>query len=322
MSGYASVAEEARRALASVARLEAAAAREPGSKALRINLAAKQKRANQLRARLAEVAEDARVEVCNYRLVQVANRRYGLSYVSESMLEYQNLFTQVHDAKRNGPKAKAQFGNEALEESMLEIGYTYAGSLGVVLLAPAERDIFQHGALDASIDTLFQVIEIDSRPSVQGVAQELGNAVVKRLHDWSAANVRGGFDADIRWNRSDGRQLGQLVGRERMERIVGIIEASSDETNVPLSVVGTLVGLDVKRGSFHLVVPNGESFWGVVGPEFDRNREWPVNRGYLASLVETRTMIYATEQVRRQHTLRTLADLPPASSGAASPAPP
>lgn len=310
MSGYASVAEETRRALASVARLEAASMREPDSKALRMNLAAKQKLVRQLRSRLLELAQEVQVEICNYRLIQVENRRYGLAYVSESMLTYQNLFTQVHDAKRNGPKNKATFGNEALEESMLEVGYTYAGSLGVVLLAPAERDMFQNGALDASIDAFFDVVEIDSRPAVREIARTLGNAVVKRVHDWSSANVKGGFDADVRWNRSDGRQLGQIVDRARMERIVGIIEAASDESTEAIPVTGTLVGIDVKTGSFHLVVPNGDDFKGPLGPDFDRAREWPVNRAYAANVLETRTTIYSTEQMRRQHTLLSLSDLP------------
>ncbi|WP_162245460.1 hypothetical protein [Methylobacterium sp. Leaf466] len=285
-----------------------------------MNLAAKQKLAGQLRQRMFEAASEAQIEVCNYRLIQVENRRYGLSYVSESMLTYQNLFTQVHDAKKNGPKAKATFGNEALEESMMELGYTYAGSLGVVLLAPTQRDIFQHGALDASIDAFFRVVEIDSRSAVRHVAQELGNAVIKRVHDWSAANVKGGFDADVRWNRSDGRQLGQLVGRERMERIVGIIEAASDEIRNIRPIVGTLVGIDVMTGSFHLVVPNGEDFKGLLGPDFDRNREWPVNRAYGATILEARTTIYSTEQTRRQHTLLNLSDrAPDLSAPAAAP---
>lgn len=139
------------------------------SKALRMNLAARQKLVRQLRSRLLELAQETQIEVCNYHLVQVENRRYGLAHVSESMLTYQNLFTQVNDAKKNGPKAKATFGNEALEKSMLEIGYTYADSLGVVLLAPAQRDMFQHGALDASIDAFFNVVEIDSRPAVRQI---------------------------------------------------------------------------------------------------------------------------------------------------------
>lgn len=310
MSDYASVAEEARRAFASVARLEAASMREPDSKALRINLAAKQKLAGQLRTRLMEAAEESQVEVCNYRLIQTENRRYGLSYVSDSMLSYQYLFTQIHDAQKNGRKDRAVFGTEALEESMLEVGYTYSGSLGFVLMAPATRDLFATGTLDRSIETLFRVIDMERAPDVRAVAHELGNAVLKRVHDWSAANVKGGFDADVRWNRSDGRQLGQLIERGRMERLVGLIEATSDTSNFELSVIGTLVGIDVKAGTFHLVVPNGGDYRGVLAPAFDRDREVRVNRSYAATVLETRTTLYATDQTRREHVLLILSDLP------------
>jgi len=309
MSGYASVAEETRRALASVARLESASIREPSSKALRMNLAAKQKLVSQLRARLLEIAQQSSVEVCNYRLIQVDNRRYGLLYVSESLLEYQHLFTQIHDAKKNGPKSRATYGGDVLAESLLEVGYTYSGSLGVVLLAPSEPSFFG-GSLDASIDALFQVVEIDSTPAVKRVASEFGNAVVKRAHDWSAANVRGGFDADVRWSRSDGRQLGQLISRDQMDKIVGIIEASSDTSSEQMALMGTLVGIDLKAGTFHFVVPNGGDFRGALGPAFDRSSTVVVNRNYIASVLETSTTIYSTDQTKRDHTLLSLIDAP------------
>lgn len=289
---------------------------EPASKALRINLAAKQKLANQMRDRLLQAAQERSVEICNYRLIQVKDRRYGLSYVSDSMLNYQYLFTQVHDAKKNGPKAKATFGNDMLEESMLEIGYTYSGSLGVVLMVPSDPDLFDRTNLDSSIDTFFQVIEIERTPDLRQVAKDLGNAVIKRVHDWSAANVKGGFDADVRWSRSDGRQLGQLVQHGRMEKLVNLIEATSASENDVIEVIGTLVGIDVKAGTFHLVVPNGDDYRGSLSRDFDRNVEIRVNKTYFARISETRTTIYATEQMRRERTLITLKARPEPASAA------
>lgn len=303
MSDYASVAEEARRAFASVARLEAASMQDPASKALRINLAAKQKLANQMRERLFQAAKERSVEICNYRLIQVKSGRYGLLYVSDSMLNYQYLFTQVHDARKSGPKSKASFGNDVLEESMLEVGYTYSGSLGIVLMVPSDPDLFDRTNLDNSIDTFFRVIEIERTSELREIAKELGNAVIKRVHDWSAANVRGGFDADVRWSRSDGRQLGQLVQHGRMEKLVNLIEATSAIETEIIEVTGTLVGIDVKAGTFHFVVPNGNDYRGFLARDFDRNVEIKVNKTYLARISEARTTIYATEQTRRERVL-------------------
>ncbi|WP_156312056.1 hypothetical protein [Methylobacterium platani] len=302
MSDYASVAEEARRAFASVARLELASMREPESKALRINLAAKQKLANQLRARLLEAAEESNVEICNYRLVRAEGNQYGLAYVSESMLGFQYLFTQIYDSKKTHPKSKATFGTESLTESLLELGYTYSGSLGVVLMAPTKRDLFSRN-LDSSIEELFDVVEVNSAASVKEVANKLGNAVVKRLLDWSKANVRGGFDADVRWNRSDGRQLGQFIDKQRMEKISNIIEATSDVSRETVTARGTLVGIDVKAGNFHLVVPNGEDYRGKLSDSFSRDRVVQVNHAYNATIIEEKITTYATDKTVKTHTL-------------------
>src|SRR5262245_56063891 len=146
----ASAVERTRRAFASVAQLEEALARDPGSRALQVNLLAVRKMASQAQDRLFSLAEAQRVEICTYRLMPARDAGYGLSSVTRSMFEYQNLFSQVHDAIRNGPKRKAQLGAEASAESLLEFGYSYSGSLGVILMVPSDRNLFD-GRLDASI---------------------------------------------------------------------------------------------------------------------------------------------------------------------------
>src|SRR6516165_2221990 len=136
MSEIASAVERTRKAFASVSRLEEALARAPSDRSLQLNLSAMRKLALQSQEQLFEFSKRVHVEVCNYRLVPEATDGYALAYVSASMLEYQNLFSQIYDAKRNGAKTRAVIGKDALQESALEFGYSYAGSLGMVLLRP------------------------------------------------------------------------------------------------------------------------------------------------------------------------------------------
>jgi hypothetical protein len=196
------------------------------------------------------------IEVCNYRLLPEAAEHYSLSYVSESLLDYQNLFSQVHDSVRNGAKERTVLGREAKQESALDFAYTYSGSLGVVLFVQNERDFFD-GKLDPSIDGLLEVLNIDSQASVRQIVNHFGAAVIKRVHDWSRINIDGGFAADMRWNKSDGRQLGGVFERRKMETIVDLIVATSDEKINTIDVTGILVGADIAspNGSFHFTVP-------------------------------------------------------------------
>lgn len=301
----ASAIERARQAFAVVTQIEEALAHDPEARHLQVNLAAARKMAQQAQDRVFVLAENDHVEVCNYRLVPVDSRPYAVAAVSLSMLYFQNLFSQVHDAVRNGAKRISVIGAEALRESLLEFGYSYSGSLGVMLFVPSEKTLFD-GSLDASIDALFQVVEIEDQDDVRDVAKALGMPVLKRVYEWSSSNVNGGFSTDLKWRRSDGKFLGEVITRDRMERIVEIIGRTSDVETINHHVTGVLVGMDVKSGRFRLTVPDGEDFAGGLATQFPRDRRFTVNRPYDAHIVESKTTKYATETIERKFELVSL----------------
>ena len=118
----------------------------------------------------------------------------------------------------------------------------------VVLFSHSERDLLS-GKLDSAIDALYETIEIDSRKAVREIASKLGNAVIKRVYDWSNVNIKGGFAADVRWNRSDGRQHGEVIERDRMEEIIHVIDATSDSKTKEFEAIGILFGGNIGSGS-------------------------------------------------------------------------
>jgi hypothetical protein len=315
MSEIASVVDRTRKAFATVSRLEEAILRAPMDRALQLNLSAMRKMAAQAEQQLMSFSERQHVEICNYRLMPEMAENYALPYVSESMLEYQNLFSQIYDAKKNGKKANAVINREAFQESILEFGYSYSGSLGIVLLRQGSRDLFS-GKFDESIDALYDVMDIRDQNDVRDVAENLGLAVVKRIFDWSEANYKGGFAADVRWTRSDGRQLGRVVGRDRMGSIVNIIATTSDEQIEERPVFGLLVGIDLKAGTFHFVVPDGADFRGHLHENFPRDRVIRVGESYVARIIETTVTRYALQRTDHTHILLRL-DEPPKTSRAA-----
>lgn len=304
VSDYASVAERARRAFASISRMESALAHSPDDPTLQINLAARMKHARQLQEELRQLAQIRHVELCDYRLLPEQTDRYFLPHVAKSLIEYQNVFSQIHDAVVNGPKKRAILGKEAIKSSMMEVGYTYSGSLGVVLLAPSEQGLFD-GSLDNSIDALFQVMDIQDQYAVRDIAKHLGEAVVKRVHDWSKSNIDGGFAVDVKWNRSDGRQLGQVIGVREMERIVSIIDETSDEHIDTIRVDGILIGINLKAGNFHFVVPEGDDYRGGLDEEF-QHKTVEVGRRYTAEIRVISKISYATGHEDRKHQLVSL----------------
>jgi len=306
MSDYAYVADRAKKAFASVARLEGALARKPSDRGLSINLASMRRMAEQARLELERLAEVNNIEVCEYRMVPVQSGGYGLAHVSRVLLEYQNLFTQLHDAIKNGPKTKAMFGEEAEKESTLDFAYSYSGSLGVVMLARSDRDFFA-GNLDKSIDALYQILDVSDVDRVKDISHSLGRAVVKRVHDWSKAHVDGGFSADVQWKRSDGRILAQMIDRSRLAEIVGFIDATADEKTVPVTIRAMLVGGNVSSRSFHLSEPQGNTFIGHIGEGAELPQNMTLGQMYEAVIDVSETYYYATEKTKKINILKRLA---------------
>ena len=302
MSDYAFVAERAKKAHASVAKLEALLLREPKNRAVQINLKGMQKRAQQASEELEYLAAINRVEVCRYRVVPMTGRGYDLGSVSKVLLEYQNLFSQLYDSFRNGPKSKAVIGREARDKSALEFAYSYAGSLGVVLLTQSERDFFS-GNLDEPIEAIYQIIEIDDMDAVRDIAKVRGRAVVKRIYDWSNSLAEGGFAADIRWNRSDGKKLGEMVDRDRLEKIAGFIVEAADTKTDDLSVEGILVGANRDTGAFQISERGGETYKGHFDGEFIVPDEMTVGGLYKATIRVADEYFYASDTHKKTNFL-------------------
>ncbi|MBZ9726815.1 hypothetical protein LB554_23005 [Mesorhizobium sp. CO1-1-11] len=309
MSDYSYVADRAKKAHASVSRLEAALQRAPQDRGLQINLASMRRLAEQARSDLNRLAAINHIEVCNYRLSPEFGDGYALEHVASSFLEYQLLFSQIYDAFANGPKSNAVIGAEAKAASTLDFAFSYSGSLGIVLLAKSERD-FIEGNLDKPIDALYQIMDVSDVDNVKDIANNLGRAVVKRVHDWSKATVKGGFAADIRWKRSDGVERGQVIARSKLEKIAEIIDRTSDEKTIPISVAGTLVGIDVNAKTFHFVVPDGESYKGKLDDQFSLIAQNRVPAPYVADISMIERQHYATDVREVKNVLRRLNPLP------------
>ena len=298
MSDYAFVADRAKKVFASVSRLENRLAERPSDRAVQINLSAMRKQALQVQEELERLAALNQMEICQYRIIPISENGYGLGRVSKSLLEYQNLFSQIYDAFKNGIKSKATFGADVIEESSLNFAYSYSGSLGVALLAQSNRDFFG-GTLDKSIDALYQILDMDDPFAVRDAAKSLGTSVIKRVHDWSQANVEGGFSADIRWKRSDGRVLGQVIDKDHMERIVGFIDEASDKETKREIFEGMLVAVSLPRKTFQIVIPDGETYSGKFADGLNLPHEMTVGRFYSATIEIVEVFKYATQATMR-----------------------
>lgn len=306
MSDLASLLEKTRAAQAAVSRLENALASRPRDAALQINLQTQRRLAARFEQKFLESAKSSHIDICRYRIIPNISDEYPISAVAGSLEKFQELFTMVYGALRY----KAQrMGQNLLQETTLEFGYTYSGSLGIVLVAQGGRDLF-FTKFEHTIDTVQELFEISSQDEVLDLAHQLGNPVVKRAYEWALENFRGDFSIDLTWEQADGKHKGGLISKPQIARIVDLIGLTSEEILDTVAPVGVLVGVNIRTRSFHFVIPDGESFRGSLGPNFPVSGTIEVGKRYRARILMRTVKKLATETEERRNTLLALENDP------------
>lgn len=306
MSDFASVLEKNRELSSRVALIESELARNPGDYALEKDLRSITRLAQRYDEEFRELAKLSQIDVCKYR-IDPKDDKYSVKNVAESLLRFQDVITSIYDSKVSGPKTRARYGRDIREISALQFGYTFAGSLGVVLTLPSERDMFS-GRFDDVVDTFQQILDVGDEHDVRDISKRLGMAVIGQVYQWAANNSASAYSLDIRWTRSDGAERGEYVGSNKLQTITDIIGVTKDLEDTQIEISGILVGINVKTlaGSFHLVTPGGPTYTGRLADGFDRTKHWKVNTRYTAKIRERKVTHFATEQTDTNYFLEEL----------------
>jgi len=309
MSGIDSLLNGLRSAYAAINEVEEVAARFPADQFVLANLTSLKRDAENLEKLWEQACLNSQVEICRYKLQPEGHQRFTLESVTKSLLDFQELFSQIFDALSYGVKKRARLSEETIRDTAFDFGFSYPGSLGVALMVNSERGLF-FGKFDKTVDTFSQLLNVSDEFEVRDIAKLLGGAVVKKAYDWSRTNYFSGYGVDLTWNTVDGSRKGGFINVTSLGRIVQIIEKTSDIERSDLTLRGTLVGIDTVRKQFHFVEPNGADYRGALGDEFPIKQEWAVNRAYDSLIRVETTIEYATQEEKRSYKLINLSPIP------------
>ena len=302
MSQYAFSLERARAAAAMVSGLEDRLAHNPDDLALRISLSSAVRMAERMERELYEVAASEQVDLCRYRLVRHTGPGFALSGVSRSLAAFQETVSYVYEALAGRPLKRAALTDNALRRSELLFGYSFAGSLGVVLLAPSERRLFDT-KFDDVVKTIGEVFDTESNDELRDVARTIGRAAVNKVFEWASANAEAGYDLDLRWTNSNSVEMGRYVQARQFGKLASLISLTSEVEHTPIRTEGVLVGFDSVFKTFHLVEPDGESYKGGLADEFPLRKDWTINRTYGAAIVKDDTTKFSTGETATKYRL-------------------
>lgn len=306
MSDFASLLEKRRALAGRKARLEQELSKNPYDYALAKDYNSISRLTHRYEREILFAAEQKQIDVCRYKIIPECED-YSLYGVTSSLSSFQSVITSIFDAKQSGPKTRARFSEQVKRESELHFGYTFAGSLGFVLVIPSERDLFS-GKMDDVVDTFHDLMNVEDIDDVRDISRHLGIAVTSQYYKWLTSNTSREYSLELNWHRSDRVQKGTLLDSNRMNKIEDIILEASDESQDEIPVSGVLVGMNLKTtsGSFHLVVPEGESYSGFLSEEFDRSVQWGLNKRYSAEIIKKEVTYFATEDTKTTFYLKSL----------------
>lgn len=305
MSALDSVLDRLRRAHATASEVETTAARFPSDKYVLANLTALKRDVSKLEQQWEEECLQQGVEVCRYRLISEGSERFTVPSFTKSLLDFQELFSQVYDALKNGTKRRAVVSGLVVDETTFDFAFSYPGSLGVALTVQSEATLLD-AKFDASIDAIMQIAAIDSEGEVKDFAKRLGDAVVKKVYDWSLINHVSGFSVDVTWNTARGQKKGGIVDVSTLGKIAEIISRTSDVESRTFKTRGLLVAIDTVKKKFRLVEPEGQDYFGSLSEDFPVSNQWSVNKAYTADISVSAVTKYATQTTDQSYRLLAL----------------
>jgi hypothetical protein len=250
-----------------VQRMELAMRAEPSNERLALGIGSARRRAQRSEEDLERFASASQIDIIRYRLEQ-ASDVYAIESVADSVRAFQKSFTGVADFLENGPKEKARYSHEIEDRTRLNFGYSFAGSLGIVMAVENSRDLFGEGELDGIVDVFDQFLSIDDEDEAIVASRTMGGGLTTQLCNWINVNAKWGNAVDFVVKQPSGIQRGQFVPKNRFIDLSDIFASATDVEPHTISVSGILVGLDIKLRKFHFVEPDGEAYKGDLSETF------------------------------------------------------
>ena len=221
--------EQLQETRAMLAQVERAVAERPHKLSLISQAKSLTVRQRNLEADFAVEADRLGMDVCSYRIFSDSGC-LPLHPLAQGMVDFQSLVTVVYDAhKASIPKKRAKVAPNIKSETSFNFGYTFSGSLGVVLTIPNARTLILGSHLDDSMKKLFSLAKVSRISDIRVFTENLGLASIRAMHKWASGHARAGLGVEIEWRRENVIRANLLAQQPELEKLCRLIEETSDE---------------------------------------------------------------------------------------------
>ena len=300
---------------AALAQHEKAVAIDPASRALRLSSKSLEKRRRKLEAAFLEAANDLGVDVCSYRLFSNDDKKPTAIAVASSITTFQKMVSIMYDALKNGPKRVQRLAAETIEQTSFDFGYSFSGSLGIVLTMPNERLLADvETTMDEAMRMIFEVIKTNETDKLTEFSRQLGLAPLRATYKWADAHVRNGLGVAISWQRDRDIRMSTTVELSEIDSLRRAIAATSEVDDTTATITGILIGGDLPSKRFHFQPDVGSEIRGTYSDAIRADSGHTLGERYCATVVRSEVVHYSTAEQDVKYHLVSLEEISDKSS--------
>jgi hypothetical protein len=245
------------------------------------NIRALEKLKRRLEEEFLQVAAELELEVYRYRILNESDR-LTLGNISEAWGKFQTFFSSVYSAltKSQGKKPPQS------EQFELGYGYSYAGSVGVVVTVPREVGFYTAIPIEDASNTVFDMIE---GRDLNNTAKRLGPSPIQALHSWLDVHIRTRAGIGLEWRSHNEPKRSVQVDYQSLDKIYLSIADATIKTR--LDVTGELVAVDVETKDFRIKGDDGKEYSGIFGAAITAEHAASVPARYSATITQITKII-------------------------------
>ena len=276
----------------------------PNNPSLSSSMMSLTKRYQEVEVEFKKVANNVGSDVLDYRLFK--SESPNITSVTSVVQEFQRLLTIVYDALKNGARNDRHISEESIEKTSLNFGYTYPGSVGVVLTLPNDRLLLMDSDVDEAIKKTFELIDVSDVSQIETFSKALGHGTIKTLDDWTTTHLYYGIEAEIKWSKGNHIEHKKNIQLPELKQLKSFIEKTPIEESSTFEVTGQLVGIDVKNRTFH-VVTNERDYAGKLSENITEEPKVELPKIYVFKIKMLKKVYMSKESL--VYTLLSLMDV-------------
>lgn len=194
--------------------------------------------------------------------------------------------------------ARRRLPKNMLEDTQLKATTVFAASFGIRLESQRSKDLLGETPVSPSIEKLLNLIQSTENVKMfRQVLHDVNIRVIKSYFSLLKKLEDSAVEADIEWASPAQKYVKSRLSKEVIRRAINVIAEEVRKEVTLTTVTGELVGINVKRGMFHILADDKTISGRIDSPLRNHRFEVPVR---IKATIEERTEINPASGEERQ----------------------